>query len=498
MTGHSRFTGGLLATLALAGAGVASGRPTLFVAAIVPLVFVLYGAVSVPSGDESLRVTRSFSTDSPLPGDRVTVTLAVENCGDSALPDVRVVDGVPADVRVVEGTPDAALALPDGGTATVEYTVVADRGQFPFDPVTARVRGTSAAAPRTLEVPADGATQLDCRVAVADIPLRRQTTAHAGTLPTDAGGPGIEFHSTRDYQRGDPASRINWRRYAKTGDLSTVNYRERRAAAVVLAVDARAESDVAARSDTPSGASLSAYAAAQAVEPLEGSGHQVGLAVFGVEDPATGTNPAWVAPGTGDAHHARIATVLDAAVDGPTDPEHGGETEADETTEPETADAPLATADGGSWLDGTGGTDGAGQTGDAQENTDPRQNGDSATDDGSKSGKRAASVPTSDALVGRFLERIDPGTQVVVCSPALDDFPAALARRLAADSHRVTAVSPDVTATDTPGRTLVAADRALALSELRAVDARVVDWAPDESLASAVSRAKTAVEEGSR
>jgi uncharacterized protein (DUF58 family) len=347
-------------------------------------------------------------------------------------------------------------------------------------------------------VPADGATQLDCRVAVADIPLRRQTTAHAGTLPTDAGGPGIEFHSTRDYQRGDPASRINWRRYAKTGDLSTVNYRERRAAAVVLAVDARAESDVAARSDTPSGASLSAYAAAQAVEPLEGSGHQVGLAVFGVEDPATGTNPAWVAPGTGDAHHARIATVLDAAVDGPTDPEHGGETEADETTEPETADAPLATADGGSWLDGTGGTDGAGQTGDAQENTDPRQNGDSATDDGSKSGKRAASVPTSDALVGRFLERIDPGTQVVVCSPALDDFPAALARRLAADSHRVTAVSPDVTATDTPGRTLVAADRALALSELRAVDARVVDWAPDESLASAVSRAKTAVEEGSR
>jgi uncharacterized repeat protein (TIGR01451 family) len=513
MTGHSRFTGGLLATLALAGTGVASGRPTLFVAAVVPLVFVLYGAVSVPTGDESIHVTRSFSTDSPLPGDRVTVTVAVENRGDGALPDVRVVDGVPADVRVVEGTPDAALALPDGGTATVEYTVVADRGQFPFDPVTARVRGTSAAAPLTLEVPADGATQLDCRVSVADIPLRRQTTAHAGTLPTDAGGPGIEFHSTRDYQRGDPASRINWRRYAKTGELSTVNYRERRAAAVVLAVDARAESDVAARSDTPSGASLSAYAAAQAVEPLEGSGHQVGLAVFGVEDPATGTNPAWVAPGTGDAHHARIATVLDAAVDGPTDPEHGGETEAGESEASGTPDAPLATADGGSWLDGIGGTSRAGgagqadnsrQNGDtgqrdeAQTNSNPRQNGDSATGDVSKSDERAAGTLTSDALVGRFLERVDPGTQVVVCSPALDDFPAALARRLAADGHRVTAVSPDVTATGTPGRTLVAADRALALSDLRAVGARVVDWAPDESLASAVSRAKTAVEEGSR
>jgi len=450
---QSRFAGGLLAALALAGAGVASGRGTLFVAAVIPLVFVLYGAVSVPRGGDPIRATRALSAESPLPGDRVTVELTVENVSESALADVRIADGVPGDLRVVEGSPDAALALPAGGTATVEYTVVADRGQFPFEAPTVRVRGASATNARTVEAAVDGASELDCRVRVADVPLGQQATAHAGELPTDSGGPGIEFHSTREYQRGDPASRINWRRYAKTGELSTVNYRERRAAAVVLAVDAREESDATARAGTPSGASLAAYAAARAVEPLETAGHRVGLAVFGIDDPVTGgADPAWVPPGTGDAHHARLASVLDAAVAERTD----GATAEDATREDEAEGGEVAAAtDGGSWL-------GAGD----------------------------------DARVGRFAERVPPGAQVVVCSPALDEFPVALARRLGADSHHVTAVSPDVTATDTPGRTLAAADRALSLSALRAAGATVVDWSPDEPLASAVARATATVREG--
>jgi len=447
---QSRFTGGLLAALALAGAGVASGRAALFVAAVVPLAFVLYGALSAPRGGDPIRTTRDLSADSPLPGDRVTVELTVENVSGSALPDVRVADGVPGDLRVVDSSPHAALALPAGGTATVEYTVVADRGQFPFDAPTVRVRGASATNARTVEAPIDGADELNCRVSVAEVPLRQQTTAHAGTLPTDSGGPGIEFHSTREYQRGDPASRINWRRYAKTGELSTVNYRERRAAAVVLAVDARDDSDATAHAGTPSGMALSAYAAARAVEPLESAGHRVGLAVFGIDDPVTGgTDPAWVPPGTGDAHHARIAAVLDAAVEartGDATPE-GGAVEAESE--------PAAAADGGS-------------------------------------------QPDADARIDRFAERVPAGTQVVVCSPALDAFPVALVRRLAADGHHVTAVSPDVTATDTPGRTLAAADRALALSDARAAGANVVDWTRDEPLASAVARATTTIRGGQR
>ncbi len=448
---QSRFTGGLLAALVLAGAGVASGRSALFVAAVIPLVFVLYGALSVPSSKDAIRVTRALSAESPLPGDRVAVELTVENVSGSALPDVRVADGVPADLRVVDGSPDAALALPADGTATVEYTIVADRGQFPFDAPTVRVRGASATNARTVDAPVDGTQALDCRVSVADVPLRQQTTAHAGTLPTDSGGPGIEFHSTREYQRGDPASRINWRRYAKTGELSTVNYRERRAAAVVLAVDARDASDATAHAGTPSGASLSAYAAARAVEPLETAGQRGGLGGFGLADPVPGgIDPAWVPPGTGDAHHARIATVLDAAVE-------GGADDSEPTTGRGESESRAAATDGGSWL-GTG----------------------------------------DDARIGRFAERVPPDTQVVVCSPALDEFPVALTRRLAADGHHVTAVSPDVTATDTPGRTLAAADRSLSLSELRAAGARVVDWAPDEPLASAVARTTTTIRGGGR
>ena len=460
MTRHPRFTGGLLATLALVAAGVASGRTTLFVAATIPLVFVAYGALSSPPSAAGVRVERSLSEASPLPGDRVAVTLTVRNETESVLSDVRVADGVPADLRVVSGATEGAFALPPEDEATLSYAVVADRGQFSFDPPTVRVRGVSASASQTARQPADGDDALDCRVNVADLPLRRQTTAYAGALPTDTGGPGIEFHSTRDYQHGDPVNRINWRRYAKTGDLSTVNYRERRAAAVVLAVDAREESDVAARPGTPSGASLSAYAAAQAVRPLEEAGHQVGVAVFGIDDPLTGADdPAWVPPGTGDAHHARLATVLDAALENP-------------DVEDETGDS----GDDGSATDA-----------------------DETVDDGAAERVPTTAAPDGgDARVGRLAGRLTPGVQVAVCSPALDGFAADLARRLRADNHRVTAVCPDVTATDTPGNTLAAADRALAVDALRATGARVVDWSPDESLASAVARATAAVEEGER
>jgi uncharacterized protein (DUF58 family) len=459
MTSGTRFTGALLATLALAGAGIASGQRTLFVAAAVPLVFVLFGALSTPASPDRMRVERTFSQSSPLPGDYVDVTLTVENTSEQVLPDVRVADGVPADLRVVDGRTEAAVALPAGESTTVDYTVVADRGQFGFDEPTARLRGVSAAGVRTATLSATGDDVLDCRVTVADLPLRRQTTAYAGDLPTDTGGPGIEFHSTRDYQRGDPVSRINWRRYAKTGDLSTVNYRERRSAAVVLAVDARQVSDVSARAGTPSGASLSAYAAAQTVEPLEQAGHQVGLAVFGLDDPDSGIeDPAWIPPGSGDAHHARLASVLDAALT-----DAGTESDVETDADPDTA---------------------------AEDPVEPKQDASVAT--------AADGGTDADPRIGRFLQRVPSGAQVVVCSPALDAFPATLARRLAASGHRVTAVSPDVTATDTPGRTLAAADRTLTVADLRATDARVVDWSPDEPLASAVTRATTAVREGER
>ena len=88
-----RWRIGLVAALSLAGMGLAFAEPTLYGAAIVPLVYVCYGLVSGLSAAPDLRATRSFKPEDAGPGERVTVRLRLENTGDRVLPGVRGVGG---------------------------------------------------------------------------------------------------------------------------------------------------------------------------------------------------------------------------------------------------------------------------------------------------------------------------------------------------------------------------------------------------------------------
>ncbi len=78
-----------------------------------------------------------------------------------------------------------------------------------------------------------------CQLDAQAPPLSDRGTDRVGQLTTDAPGDGFTFHSTREYQRGDPAGRIDWRGYAKRGELSTVNYEQWVSTTVVFVVDAR-------------------------------------------------------------------------------------------------------------------------------------------------------------------------------------------------------------------------------------------------------------------
>lgn len=296
-----RWRGATALTLAAAGVGVFVNQPSALLLGVVGVAFAAYARVVTPP-DPVLTAERSLSETDPDPGDEVTVTLEVTN-GGGFLPDLRLVDDVPAALEVADGSPRLATALRAGKTATLSYTVVAARGEHVFsdatvltrDPSGARERETATTAERTLRcVP-----RLD---ELASFPVRDQTDRRTGQVLTEQGGPGIEFHSVREYRAGDPRSRVDWRRLARTGEFATVQFREERAATVALVVDTR-ESAYVGGEDGDTAVDDAVTVAGGIAHALLAVGSRVGVASLGPEW-------AWLEPGLGRDHRERLRRLL--------------------------------------------------------------------------------------------------------------------------------------------------------------------------------------------
>ena len=302
---NDRWQVGLLVALVAGAVGIVGNNTVLFMAAVVGLTYAAYGFATSPN-DPSFAVTRTLSDDTPTAGQDVEVTVTVRNVSDSLVPDVRVVDGVPDRIGVVDGSPRHAATLQAGESTTYSYVVRARRGRHRFDDATLVARNVSgdaearstAAAETTLSVSAD----------VGDVPLAQQTVPQTGMVPTDVGGEGVEFYQSRDYHHSDPMNRVDWKRYARTRELTTVEFREERAANVVVLVDVRNECRVARREDEPDAVTLSKFAAARLVSHLLDEGNQVGLAFYGYDSE-------YVPPGVGDGHAIRIRNALDTSTE---------------------------------------------------------------------------------------------------------------------------------------------------------------------------------------
>jgi uncharacterized repeat protein (TIGR01451 family) len=315
VTAEERRVGGaVVLAIVFTFAGVFAGRPSLLVAAAVPLVYVTVGSLSSAPDPAALTVTREITPTPAPPGRPVAVTLTVENDGDASISDVRVVDGVPDGLAVSGGSPRGGTGLKPGESLTVRYALVARRGDFVFDPPRLTVRGLGAGAARTTRPAVDGDTRFSGRLDAEAPPVDAADDGRVGQLETAEPGEGVSFHSTREYEHGDPAGRIDWRHYAKGGSLTTVEYDKRVTATVVLVLDARRPSRVVAGPGRPTAVELSAYAATQSMTDLLATGHEVGVAVVGLDGPnAAGLH--WLPPGTGSAQRARALSLFELACD---------------------------------------------------------------------------------------------------------------------------------------------------------------------------------------
>jgi len=294
----NRWTG----VTALAFAGLAVGAVTGSPAALlVAAVGVGYGAfaraTSVPAIE--LAVERELDPEDPGPGDEVHVELTISNAGGATLPDLRLVDGVPNALDVVEGDTRVATALRPGDEETLEYVVTARRGRHEFGPLSVVGRDAAGSNEDTTTVETPGAlTCVPLLPSEVSLPLRAQTTQQVGSVTTDAAGSGVEFHTVREYQAGDPLTRVDWKRRARTGELTTIDFRQERAATVVFILDTRAEAYVRS-GDGQSAVDHSVEAVGALARSLLGEGHPVGVGSFAARW-------TWLPPGVGRDHVARL------------------------------------------------------------------------------------------------------------------------------------------------------------------------------------------------
>ena len=486
-----RWRIGLAATLALVGVGLLFAEPTLLGAAVVPLAYVCYGVVSGLSTAPRLRATRSFEPEEPGPGEQVTVRLHLENAGDSVVPDLRIVDGVP-DLAVVDGSPRTATALAPGETATVSYSVVARRGEHEFDRPLVRARSVSASTVHTERVDVATGTTLTCVTPARDR-LSETVLRRVGQLSAGGRGEGTEFYATRAYRRGDPMRRIDWRHVAKTGEFVTVEYRDQQATETAVVVDIREPGLGRPAAGHPSGASLSAEAADRLLTALDRANVLAGLGAAGV-DPggplATVGNVAWAGTAGRQSDPSVLLDDVRRRIETGVDPEGsnadgtGGATEPGVSTDASAGDDRQLTArvDGGSAA--SPGARAVAEDTDAASNreTNDANPGSAADADGAAAGPSGTvEGDGSDESIEQLLGQMPAQAQVVLCTPALDNWAVAFGRAVTARGHDLVVVSPDITATGDVGLQLAGLRRQLRLRTLDQVG-EVVDWTPGRSV----------------
>lgn len=413
---------GVVALLAVT-AGLYAREPAVVLIGVVGTAFAGVAAVTT-APRPSLSVSRTRSLERPQPGDRVTVTVSITNESDSAVLDLRYVDGVPPGLSVVDGSARIGTALGAGESTSFEYTVEAVRGRHEFDPGLAVTRDLFQSEERAFFVPA--ATAIDVQLPtteLSDAPsLRPLAGTFGSSFATDDSGEGTAFHSVRDYRRGDPLNRIDWNRRARTGDLATLEFQTEYAGSVLLLVDARRAAYVAPRRGVPHAVDRAVTACSTIVPTLLSEGNHVGIAAIGptVRSEMEGTNSGncWIPPGAGRSHERAI---LDALSDHPQ----------------------LSTAvpvGGVQWM--------------------------------------------SQLRVVR--RRISADTQVIFITPLTDNVSVEIPRRLEASGHAVTVLTPDATATRTTSQRLARIARLIRRFDLQRAGIPVIDWPADETIGQAL------------
>jgi uncharacterized protein (DUF58 family) len=220
---------------------------------IVGLTFISFLAINGwVSGHSELEITRTINdTETPMvnvyKGDDVTVEITISNNSYRRTQQLEVYDNVPHEMKMRQGINQMRMNLGPGQSARIRYKVRCPlRGHYTIGPVSVRYRNAfnlfvteSQLEDRTDITVFPQVREIEEALLRSDVP---KMYTGATTLKTP--GPGMEFYSLREYLPSDAFRSINWKAFARTGELM-VNEKTRDAVTdVFIILDTR---DVSSR-----------------------------------------------------------------------------------------------------------------------------------------------------------------------------------------------------------------------------------------------------------
>ena len=210
------FTGGI--ALILIGMMISNHQMM-----ILGLAFIAFIVVnSWVSGHGDVEVQRTLSADNLYKGDDLYVELLVTNRSRRKTQQLEVYDNVPHEMKLRSGLNQMRLNLKPGESARIRYVLRCPlRGHYSIGPVSLRYRNTFNLSVDEMYVDHHSDIIIFPQIRDVEEAFIRSRTAkmYTGATTLRTPGPGTEFYSLREYVPGDPFKNINWKAFARTGDL---------------------------------------------------------------------------------------------------------------------------------------------------------------------------------------------------------------------------------------------------------------------------------------
>ncbi|HEV8373856.1 MAG TPA: DUF58 domain-containing protein [Actinomycetota bacterium] len=234
-----RALGFAAAALALYVAGRLTGVAELYMLAVAAVALPAGALVVVNWGNYRLAASRSVRPVRTSVGNRIAVTVRIENPTRLETGVLLLEDRLP--YQLGPGARFVVPGIPGGDRETLNYDLRASaRGRYTIGPLQVRLADPFGLAQVTSELAGTSDVIVHPRVESLSPPgLGGELASSAATKVRYLFTQGEEFYTTRDYRDGDDLRKVHWRSSAKRGQLMIRQEERPWQARAVLALDLR-------------------------------------------------------------------------------------------------------------------------------------------------------------------------------------------------------------------------------------------------------------------